>query len=164
MMRTAALLLLLAEHATAAFAPSATQLLVTRDHTARIGSARMNLQPFLEKAGVAPKFMQAVIEALDEEMIGTEEALRTASAIGLLRKTLKPVIYLGIEKALGMKVDVSQAAAELSGVMANAKPTVTVPTELLEVRIPSPRTARSACAAQSARDVGVEFCAAPCLV
>merc|ERR1719399_2018459 len=87
----------------AAFTPSPAVHAAT--HAAGIRSAsrlRMDLTPFLEKAGVSPKFVAKVVKILDAEMIGDEDGLRTANELGLLRKLLKPAVAVSIERALGV--------------------------------------------------------------
>jgi hypothetical protein len=57
------------------------------------------LSTFLtSKAGVAPKFLEAVICVCDEEMIGDVNSLKIAAEAGIVKKIFKPVVALGIEK------------------------------------------------------------------
>jgi ferredoxin--NADP+ reductase len=86
----------------------------------------------LQQADVSEKFVDQVMEACDAEMIGGPQQLKLAADAGLLPSMFKPVVRLGIERALGASapVDVSAAAAAAKQVLG---PTVTVPTSLLEV-------------------------------
>lgn len=75
------------------------------------------LRPFLNDAGVAEKFIDAVVSQCDEEMIGDVNGLRTAQDAGLLRNIFKPVVALSIERALGASSNIVdfQADAKVSG-------------------------------------------------
>lgn len=73
--------------------------------------------------GVAPKFVDKVLAVCDDEMIGDVGGLRILSEAdsGMIGKLFKPVVALGIEKALGMPAtDVSTAAAQVSSVLAGS--------------------------------------------
>ena len=65
-----------------------------------------------DRAGVAPKFLDAVEKVCDDEMIGSVDNLATLRDAGLLSSTFKPVIAASIEAALGAGPR-TQAAAEL---------------------------------------------------
>ena len=54
-----------------------------------------------DRAGVAPKFLDAVEKVCDDEMIGSVDNLATLRDAGLLGSTFKPVIAASIEAALG---------------------------------------------------------------
>jgi len=72
----------------------------------------------LDEAGVAPKFIDKVLTVCDEEMIGDISGLRILAEAGLTGTLFKPVVALGIEKALGKPApDVSQAAAQVRSVL-----------------------------------------------
>ena len=66
-----------------------------------------------DRAGVAPKFLDAVEKVCDDEMIGSVDNLATLRDAGLLGSTFKPVIAASIEAALGAGPRVDAAAAEL---------------------------------------------------
>lgn len=74
-----------------------------------------SLRSFLQAdAGVDGKFVDAVLGICDEEMIGDVASLVVARDAGLLDELFKPVVWLGIESALGRLTP---------GVSAPAKPT-----------------------------------------
>jgi len=92
-----------------------------------------DLRTFLQtKAGVSEKFLDSVIALCDDEMIGSEENLKVAMEAGLLPQLFKPVVRLGIEKALGVSAPADVSAAATSAKQLLAGPTVRVPTELFE--------------------------------
>ena len=117
--------LLFAVGSSLAFVPSGTPLIgVARARVAPIVATAavddMELGAFLtSRAGVAPKFVDQVIEQCDEQMIGNVEGLRIAHGAGLLPALFKPVVALGIEQGLGLSpVDVSSAAASARELLA----------------------------------------------
>jgi hypothetical protein len=60
------------------------------------------LRTFLaDRAGVAPQYLEKVLEQCDAEMIGSVGNLAVARDVGLLPKLFKPVVAIGIERALG---------------------------------------------------------------
>ena len=54
----------------------------------------------VERAGVSPKFLDAVLATCDEQMIGTVDNLSMLQSGGQLGSVFKPVIAASIERAL----------------------------------------------------------------
>ena len=54
----------------------------------------------VERAGVSPKFLDAVLATCDEQMIGTVDNLAMLQSGGQLGSVFKPVIAASIERAL----------------------------------------------------------------
>ena len=54
----------------------------------------------VERAGVSPKFLGAVLATCDEQMIGTVDNLAMLQSGGQLGSVFKPVIAASIESAL----------------------------------------------------------------
>jgi ferredoxin--NADP+ reductase len=95
----------------------------------------MEVRPFLlNDAGVAEKFLDAIVSRCDEEMIGNVRGLRTASEAGLLHELFKPVVALSIERALGSPannvVSFSQAKHDVLPAARPSHEEVAVPSHL----------------------------------
>jgi len=73
----------------------------------------------MAEAGVAPQFVDRVIETCDREMIGNLNGLRIARDAGLLPGFFPAVVALGIEEGLGRITapSVAVAAAQVSAVV-----------------------------------------------
>jgi ferredoxin--NADP+ reductase len=121
--------------AAAAYTPGT--IMAPRAVRGRAGACRMQEAPLraflLDEAGVSSKFVDAVLDVCDEEMIDSTRGLRVAHEAGLLGRMFKPVVRIGIERALGLgpPPDVSAAVEGASALLQG--PTVPVPTSLLEV-------------------------------
>ena len=75
----------------------------------------------VERAGVSPKFLGAVLATCDEQMIGTVDNLQMLQSGGQLGSVFKPVIAASIESALsGGGAPVSAASAPANGAGAPA--------------------------------------------
>jgi len=81
-------------------------------------------------AGVAAKFVDKVLSKCDEEMIGDVQGLRIASEEGILDSLFKPVIALGIERALASPANVAVAATAVRALIAAPGEPVAVPSHL----------------------------------
>lgn len=78
---------------------AATRIAYNAAADPRMMAEDTELSTFLtSKAGVAPKFLEAVIRVCDEEMIGDVNSLKIAAEAGIVKKIFKPVVALGIEK------------------------------------------------------------------
>ena len=82
-------------------------------------------------AGVAPKFIDRVLDVCDEEMIGDVEGLYVAANAGVLDKIFKTTVALGISKACS--VDISQAAASAQDLLTGKPTTPAAPGEQVDV-------------------------------
>ena len=92
------------------------------------------LRSFLaDRAGVAPQYLEKVLEQCDAEMIGSVGNLAVARDVGLLPKLFKPVVALGIERALGPGPNVDAAAAELRALLPPPDAAAAAPSADLEV-------------------------------
>ena len=92
------------------------------------------LRSFLaDRAGVAPQYLEKVLEQCDAEMIGSVGNLAVARDVGLLPKLFKPVVALGIERALGPGPNVDAAAAELRALLPPPGAAAAAPSADLEV-------------------------------
>lgn len=79
-----------------------------------------DLRTFLiDSAQVSEKFVDMVLAKCDDEMVGDVEQLSMLHEAGLLRDMFKPVVYLGIERALSGSpaVDVSGAASSVRSIL-----------------------------------------------
>ena len=87
----------------AATAPSSSSraAILVRTNTPLMYDGNTPLAEFLEKdAGVAPKFLPAVLSTCDDEMIGSVANLNLLAETGTLGTIFKPVIAASIEAAL----------------------------------------------------------------
>ena len=112
-------------------------LLAPRNPPSRAGAVCASadeLRSFLaDRAGVAPQYLEKVLEQCDAEMIGSVGNLAVARDVGLLPKLFKPVVALGIERALGPGPNVDAAAAELRALLPPPDAAAAAPSADLEV-------------------------------
>lgn len=125
------LLTVVAFSAAAFLAPASAPRPATTSRTA-VGGLRMSadLATWLENsAGVAPKFIGAVMDTCEDEMIGSVSNLALLNEAGMLEKVFKPVIAASIKTALD---GASAGGAATDGGTATATATATVP--MVEVK------------------------------
>ena len=59
----------------------------------------------VQRAGVGPKYLDAVMATCDDQMIDSVKNLATLQRAGLLGSMFKPVVAASIEEALGHQGD-----------------------------------------------------------